>query len=68
MRGVKKALFWEYLSGAVIGSLHVQVEDRANEQAILSQVSEVIGKEIHPSTFAIQLEKSVFEQSPYVSD
>jgi zinc transporter 5/7 len=60
VKGYCDPQFWEFVSGSLVGSLHVHIDDRANEQKVLSEVSDIIGRSVRPSQLTVQLEKEVF--------
>eukprot|EP00475_Leptophrys_vorax_P033900 TRINITY_DN54024_c0_g1_i1.p1 TRINITY_DN54024_c0_g1~~TRINITY_DN54024_c0_g1_i1.p1 ORF type:complete len:698 (+),score=143.42 TRINITY_DN54024_c0_g1_i1:1-2094(+) len=60
VKGYCEPQFWEVVSGSLVGSIHVHVEERASEQKLLTEISDVIAREIHPSQLTVQLEKDMF--------
>jgi zinc transporter 5/7 len=60
VKGYCDPQFWEFVSGNLIGSIHVHIAERVPEQKLLSEISDIIAREVHPSQLTIQLEKDVF--------
>jgi Co/Zn/Cd efflux system component len=61
VKGYREPHFWGQNSSFVVGTLHIQVEEAADEQDILAQASKVLRRpDLGVKSLSIQVEKSKF--------
>eukprot|EP01083_Nonionella_stella_P136365 414929_1 len=61
--GYREAHFWEFVPGRIIGTLHLQVSEDADQQAILKVVSARFAQHLGTTNLTVQLEKETFLQN-----
>lgn len=57
------AHFWLHSSESIAGTLHIQVAPSANEQKVITMVTNFLKVELGVSTLTLQVEKEQFSRS-----